>query len=57
MKLEEDIYKNKYNVRNAHFEITGMQSKIIHPFTFVKSNIKIVQIETCVIAIIVVDHS
>jgi len=35
MKLEEDIYKNKYDVRNAHFEITGMQSKIIHPFTFV----------------------
>jgi len=57
MKLEADIYKNKYNVRNAHFEITGMQSKIIHPFTFVKSNNKIVQIKTCVIAIIVVDHS
>ena len=40
MKLEDDIYKNKYNVRNAHFEITGMQSKIIHPFTFVKSKHK-----------------
>lgn len=56
MKLEEDIYKNKYNVRNAHFVITGMQSKIIHPFTFVKSKHKSCT-KNIVVAIIVVDHT
>jgi len=55
MKLEDDIYKNKYNAKNAPFGIIGMQSQIIHPFTLVQSNEKYTD-KTCVITVIVVEH-